>query len=160
MQRVKKTVLCVGLAVGVSWSQLVHATEDWTAVSDDLLGEMRGGFDAGAGLRISFGIEREGYINGRLVSATRFNIADIARMDAGQATAIAQTVIRNGAANAIDAPKAAQPSAALLIQNTLKLQDIRSLTVINATSNSLDLIKGLNLQSTLADALAQSLGRR
>jgi hypothetical protein len=42
----------------------------------------------------------------------------------------------------------------------LNLQNIRSLTVINATANSLELIKGLNLQSTLADALAQSLGNR
>jgi uncharacterized protein YyaL (SSP411 family) len=159
MRRAKKTILCAGLAVGLSWIEIAHASEEWTAVNDDLLAEMRGGFDAGAGLRISFGIEREGYINGKLVSATSFNIANVARMDAGQANAIAQTIIRNGAANTANAP-VAQPSSALVIQNTLNLQNIRSLTVINATSNSLELIKGLNLHSTLTDALAQSLGRR
>ncbi|MEN3295180.1 MAG: hypothetical protein V7642_4433 [Burkholderiales bacterium] len=160
MRHAKKSIVCAGLAASLSWCEIAHATEEWNAVHDDMLSEMRGGFDAGAGLRISFGIEREGYINGKLVATTSFNIPNVARIDTAQANAIAQTVIRNGTANTPDAAKGTQASAALVIQNTLNLQNIRSLTVINATSNSLDLIKALNLQSTLADALAQSLGRR
>jgi hypothetical protein len=118
------------------------------------LDRMRGGFDAGAGLQISFGIEREGYVNGKLISATRFNIEDFNRLSAAQANAVNTAVVPSGAGNV------APPAAALVIQNTLNLQHIRSLTVINATANSLELIKSLNLQSTLADALAQSLRNR
>jgi hypothetical protein len=67
------------------------------------------------------------------------------------------TLVRNGATGTFGMPS--QP-AALVIQNTLNQQDIRSLTVINATTNSLDLIRSLNLQSVLTDALAQALRGR
>jgi hypothetical protein len=148
-------IACAAFATALAGT--AHATE-WSPVSDASLADMRGGFDAGSGLKISFGIEREGYINGKLVSATRFNIADVGRLTTGQINTITTTLIRNGPGNT--ATNAAQPTGALVIQNTLNQQDIRSLTVINAAANSLELIKGLNLQSALADALTNSLGRR
>lgn len=159
MRRVKKRIASIAFVLGLSWFDIAIATDAWNPVSDASLNEMRGGFDAGA-LRISFGIQREGYINGKLVSATSFNIADITRLSADQANAIDTTVIRNGPANAVDAGRVAPPATALVIQNTLNLQDIKSLTVINASANSLELIKGLNLHSALTDALAQSLRSR
>jgi hypothetical protein len=155
MWTAQKKIACAALAAALSG--MAHATDAWSPVSDASLDQMRGGFDAGAGLNITFGIEREGYINGKLVSAIRFNIANVGSLTAEQTNAIATTVIRNGPGN--NATQA-QPTAALVIQNTLSQQDIRSLTVVNATANSLELIKGLNLQSTLADALARSLGSR
>lgn len=156
------TIACVAFAAGLCGT--AHATDAWSPVSTVQLEEMRGGFDAGAGLRMSFGIEREGYINGKLVSATRLTIVDVAHVarlvEEGPANAIPTSLLPGGNAGLSNALKQTQPSAALVIQNTLNRQDIRSLTVINATTNSLELIKGLNLQSTLADALAQSLRSR
>jgi hypothetical protein len=142
-------------AAVLSWSCGACATDAWQPVSNADLDELRGGFDAGAGLRISFGVEREGYVNGKLISSTSFNIAEALRTAAGSMTALPATVIRNG----VPAIAQARP-VGLLIQNSLDLQDIRSLTVINATTNSLDLVKSLQLQSALADALVHSLGRR
>jgi hypothetical protein len=167
MRCAKSRIACIAFVVSLTSPGIAQAegnerplTDAWRPVSNAHLDQMRGGFDTGAGLRISFGIEREGYINGKLISATRINIADLDRLSAVQANAINSTLLRSGPGNAVDAGKLAPSATALVIQNTLNLQNIRSLTVINATANSLELIKSLNLQSTLADALAQSLGNR
>jgi hypothetical protein len=161
MQCAKSKIACTVSVISLTWPGIAQAegnehqlTDSWRPVSTVYLDGMRGGFDAGAGLQISFGIEREGYVNGKLISATRFNIADFNRLSAVQADAVNTAVVPSGAGNV------APPAAALVIQNTLNLQHIRSLTVINATANSLELIRALNLQSTLADALAQSLRNR
>jgi hypothetical protein len=164
MQCAKSKIACAVSVISLTWPSIAQAegnehqlTDSWRPVSTVYLDGMRGGFDAGAGLQISFGIEREGYVNGKLISATRFNIADFNRLSAVQANAV-NTV--NAAVVSSGTGNVAPPAAALVIQNTLNLQHIRSLTTINATANSLELIKSLNLQSTLADALAQSLRNR
>lgn len=161
MQCAKSKIACTVSVISLTWPGIAQAegnehqlTDSWRPVSTVYLDGMRGGFDAGAGLQISFGIEREGYVNGKLISATRFNIEDFNRLSAAQSDAVNTGIVPSGAGNV------APPAAALVIQNTLNLQHIRSLTVINATANSLELIKSLNLQSTLADALAQSLHNR
>jgi hypothetical protein len=161
MQCAKSKIACTVFVISLTWPGIAQAegtehqlTDSWRPVSTVYLDRMRGGFDAGAGLQISFGIEREGYVNGKLISATRFNIEDFNRLSAAQANAVNTAIVPSGAGSV------APPAAALVIQNTLNLQHIRSLTVINATANSLELIKSLNLQSTLADALAQSLRNR
>ena len=48
----------------------------------------------------------------------------------------------------------------LIVQNSLNNQDIKALTTINATVNTLGLYKALNLQSTLSGAIANSVGTR
>ncbi|MEN3364521.1 MAG: hypothetical protein V7606_1795 [Burkholderiales bacterium] len=149
-------VACIALTAG-SPCIAEELGKAWNPVSSTYLDEMRGGFDTGAGLRVSFGILREGYVNGKLVSTTSFNIGNIDRLSTEQMRGINATLVRNGAAGTFGMPS--QP-AALVIQNTLNQQDIRSLTVINATTNSLDLIRSLNLQSVLTDALAQALRGR
>ena len=50
-----------------------------TAMSDNKLDRMRGGFSLPNGLQISFGIERAVYVNGNLVSTTSLNIVDLAK---------------------------------------------------------------------------------
>ena len=46
-----------------------------------------------------------------------------------------------------------------MIQNTLNDQKIQNVTVINATVNSLQLLRNLNLQSSLRGAVIDSLRR-
>jgi hypothetical protein len=46
-----------------------------------------------------------------------------------------------------------------VIQNTLNNQKIQNVTVINATVNSLEILKGINLQSSLRSAVIDSLRR-
>ncbi len=50
------------------------------------------------------------------------------------------------------------PNGATLVQNTLSGQDIRTATTISSTVNSMSLIKDINFQSTIRDAVVRSPG--
>lgn len=72
----------------------------------------------------------------------------------------AAALIQNGLGNTFSQTALSPETAATIIQNSANNQTIQSLTVINAATNSLELLKGANLQSTLLDALTQSAGAR
>lgn len=141
-----------------------HANE-WTPVSDQALDDLRGGYDVGQALTVSFGIIRSVTINGDLVTQTSFNLPDITKINAEQARvaslAIAETgVIQNGVGNILtDGVRTALPTSTV-IQNTLNDQTIETLTIINAGVNSLGLLKFINTQNTVKDALLDSLKLR
>lgn len=69
-------------------------------------------------------------------------------------------LLQNGLGNSFSTASLTQAAAATFIQNTLSNQTIQSITVINADTNSLELLKGANLQSTLLDALTRSAIQR
>lgn len=73
----------------------------WKPVKAERLDDMRGGFDVGSGLQVSFGIERAVYVNGALVVATSISIPDVSRITAEQATRLAETL--SGVATAVAA---------------------------------------------------------
>lgn len=133
------------------------------AVNDRRLDATRGGFDLGNGLLASFGIERTVYVNGNLISSTSVNIPDIGRMTPDQASALAAAtgtvnIIQNGANNTVDPATFNHAMAATVIQNSLDNQDIRSLTTINTTVNSQNMLRNLGLQESLQTGLIGSLG--
>jgi hypothetical protein len=136
----------------------------WGAtVSSSHLATVRGGFDAGSGLLVSFGIERAVYVNGNLVTSTSLYIPNIGQMSAAQASALAAmvgtiNVIQNGPGDGLDSAAFAQTTAATVVQNTLNNQRIQTLTTIDTTVNTLEMFRSLNLQSTLQSALINSLG--
>lgn len=138
----------------------------WTAVSDEELDRLRGGFDTGQGLTVSFGIIRSVTINGDLINQTSFNLPDVTQITPDQArlanAAISESgIIQNGMNNTLDPSiKSQLPTGSLVVQNTLSDQNIQTLTVINASVNSLGLLKSINSQATLKDALLAPLGVR
>ena len=137
----------------------------WVAVSDEHLDNMRGGFDVGAGLNVSFGIVRTISINGDIVNSTRFNLPDVSRITTEQAqiasAAMAEAgIVQNGANNFVAAGVASQLNAGTVIQNSLNDQKIQTLTVINASVNSLGILKAINTQNTLREAILGSMGIR
>ncbi|MES2759090.1 MAG: hypothetical protein V4693_17090 [Pseudomonadota bacterium] len=141
------------------------APQDWTPVDEDQLEQMRGGFENGAGLTMSFGIERLVSINGNVVSRTNIDIADLKNLSAEQARQTADALssvklIQNGHDNIYEAGEAARVAGGVVIQNTLNDQLIRSQTVISSTVNSASLLKTLNFQGTLSDALNRAAGAR
>jgi hypothetical protein len=141
------------------------ATQRWTAVGTDLLEKMRGGFSVDSGLKVSFGIERTISINGDLVSNTSFNLQDLSKLVNGQADISALDagtvkLVQNGSGNHFELGQISQGTAATFIQNNLNDQTIQSMTVINATSSSLDLLKSMNTQSALRDAIVNSVSIR
>lgn len=132
------------------------------ALADARLGEMRGGFETDGGLRISFGIERAVYINGNLVTSTSLNVADLSKLTAGQVQSVGPDrtmlgIIQSGSNNAFSAGQLGSSSVGTVIQNTLNDQRIQGITQINATVNSLDLIRRTNIQQTIQSALADSI---
>lgn len=133
------------------------------AVDDSSLDQMRGGFDTGSGLLVSFGIQRAVYINGNLVTTTSFNIPDVAKVSGAQAAMLAAgtaSLVQNGSGNSIEAGALSQAVGATVIQNTLNNQKIQNMTIINTTTNSLGMLKGLNTQATLRDALSSAVGAK
>jgi hypothetical protein len=80
----------------------------WHAASDALLDTLRGGFDFGGGLAISFGFMRSVTINGDLVSQIRFNLPDLSHITVDQAKLVSDAltqahIIQNGAGNSAPA---------------------------------------------------------
>ena len=137
----------------------------WETVSDHTLDSLRGGFDLGSGLMVSFGITRSVYINGELSAQTSLNFGQLAGLNAAQAALLGRQlgalnlVVQNGPGNSI-APDATGAAFATIIQNSLNNQHIVQQTVINASSNALGLIKNMNTQATVNDALTRAIGSR
>ena len=152
------------------------------AVLDHALDRVRGGFVT-SNLNIAFGIERAVYINGALVTTTSLNISDVGRVTTNTNTNIGAgaeskpvspstlALIQSGAGNSVaggafSVGAAAGASMGLsanaigtVVQNTLDGQKIQNVTVINATANSLGVLRGLNLQNALRSSLIDSLRR-
>ena len=159
---------CFGFDAGLgpNGKSMFHWGE-WSAVSDENLALMRGGFSVGSGLAVSFGIIRTISINGDLVSRTSFNLPNLSKITQEEArvasTAIANAgIIQNGAGNIVESVANANPqlNASTVIQNTLSNQKIVSNTVINTDVNSLGIINKINSQNMLKDALLGSLFSR
>jgi hypothetical protein len=139
----------------------------WITASDRTLDKIRGGFDLGTGLMVSFGISRAVYINGQLITSTTFQVGDLASLTPPQAAALSQQistqtqaqVVKNGPGNTVELNVGTVPLATY-IQNTVNNQTIRSQTIIDATSNGMGMVKGMNLQATINEAIANAIGTR
>lgn len=137
---------------------------DGAPVPDARLEATRGGFDGN--LAVSLGLERLVTINGEQVASTRFEVADLSRVTHGEAALVRAALapyqlVQNGAGNGIaDAVMASGAISALLIQNSLGDQLIRSQTTINASVNTLAALKGLGFEGSLRQALAATLAPR
>jgi len=131
-------------------------------VDADALDRTRGGFEVAGGLSLSLGIERVVSVNGEILARTNIAIPDLSAMTADQAR-LTQDAL--GAAHMIQiggnnyaAADLNLPNGATLIQNTLNGQDIRTATTITSTVNSMSLLKDLNFQNTIRDAVVRSPG--
>jgi hypothetical protein len=142
-----------------------EAGELWLAVSHSQLDTLRGGFNLGDGLMVSFGISRVAYINEQLVASTTLQFGDITHLSAQQAARLGQQlmlqpqIVQNGPGNAVQAGAVTSPLATV-VQNTLNDQLVRTQTVINVSSNGLSALRNMNLQATIQSALTNALGRR
>jgi hypothetical protein len=158
MRAATALALCLSLAAGGAAAEAPL----WTAVEDSTLASMRGGFDFGNGLSVSFGIERAVTINGVLVTSTSINVGDLARVTPEQAMLISRqaaaiNLVQNGNGNAAALNGGDLATPGTVIQNTLNDQTIRSQTIINASSNALGLMKTLNTLASLREALGNSV---
>jgi hypothetical protein len=138
---------------------------DWTPVDEEQLDRMRGGFSLPGGLQVSLGIERLVSINGDVVARTSIDIANLNHLSAEQRLQTSEALssvklIQNGSDNIYRPGDTSGTVGGVVIQNTLNDQLIQSQTVISSTVNSASLLKTLNFQSTLSDALTRAVGGR
>lgn len=134
----------------------------WAAVDTATLDEARGGFEMPGGLNISLGIERVVSVNGEVLSRTNVAIPDLASMNADQLMQAREALgsarlIQIGGSNF--APNdLGLGNGATFVQNSLDHQAILAQTTISSTVNSMALIKDINFQSTIRDAIVRSAG--
>lgn len=164
MPRIKELLhASVGLALAayaVAAPAASLATAGWIPVSEGQLEQMRGGFTVPGGLQVSLGIERLVSINGEVLARTRVDISDLNHLNDEQPRQTRDALssvklIQNGGGNIYQAG-----AAGVIIQNTLNNQLIRSQTVISSTVNSASLLKSINFQGSLSDALARAAAPR
>ncbi|MGJ7486474.1 hypothetical protein ACSFA2_14515 [Variovorax sp. LT2P21] len=86
--------LFISLSLGATASAAADAgarpgarNTTWMTVGDDTLAAMRGGFDLGGGVMVSFGISRVVTVNGVVLSSTSFQLPDLGRITAAQIAA-------------------------------------------------------------------------
>lgn len=137
--------------------------EGWVPVAQSVLDQSRGGFTFDSGLKLTLGIERVVSINGDVVSRTSLQLTDISRLSADQARQTSDALsavklVQNGRDNIYLGAMSVQTLGGTVIQNSLDDQLIRTHTVIHSSVNSMALLKTLNFQGSLGDALARAAG--
>jgi hypothetical protein len=152
--------VCAAALLGAA-TQVQATPADWVAVDAAMLDGLRGGFVTPAGLTVSLGIERLVSMNGEVVSRTSFQIAELGGINAEQArqtsAALSEVkLIQKGGDNMMLAGFSGATLAGTVIQNTLDDQHIASSTVINASVNSISLLKTINFQGNVSDAIARA----
>jgi hypothetical protein len=138
------------------------APAGWIAVDAATLERHRGGFTTPQGLNVSLGIERAISINGELVSRTTLQLANIDQLvlqssQHSSATLSEVKLIQNGSDNMMLASFSSSALAGTIVQNTLSDQQIETRTVIDASANSVGLLKTINFQGNLSDAIARTV---
>lgn len=146
-------IRALGLACGLVAAYAAHAVEAAEAtppgnplggasfaLADTSLAALRGGYlPASGGLLLSFGITRSVAVDGSVVAAATW---------AGAANPASVSISMSGPA-----------TAAALVQNAADGRKLQTTTVIDASANSLGLMRQSNLQSSLRGALIDSLRR-
>ncbi|NUZ05751.1 hypothetical protein [Piscinibacter koreensis] len=140
--------------------------DDVVAMGERSLDDVRGGFQTPGGLQVSFGIERAVYINDKLVTTTSLNVSDLGKVAGGAAAAGAVTsgtgnlaLVQTGNGNTVINGPLSGNALGTIVQNTLDNQKIQSVTSINATVNSMQMLKSHNFVSSLRGAVIDSLRR-
>lgn len=127
-----------------------------TPVSQATLDGMRGGFQRDpAGPFLSFGIERNVFIDAKLVGSTMLNISDVANHSSNTLNTF--MLIQNGPSNSFPHDVSALPPFMTVIQNSLDNQTIQSHTVLNATVEALTWAHSFHLGAALSQANIEAI---
>jgi hypothetical protein len=135
------------------------AEQVWRSEPDTRLATLRGGFTLQGGPFVSFGIARTVLIDGQVALQASLHIPDVRAMTGAQAQQLAEQVTRLGWTQVGPNNGTAGQLPGVVVQNTENNRHIQSITELNAVSNGMGLLKGLNLSRTVDDALGAALGR-
>lgn len=160
--------LAAGFLLAAQAGYTSAAPPGWNPVGASTLNALRGGLVGPGALAVSLGVERLVSINGEVVARTSFHLADMASLSVEQAQQTSAALsgvklIQNGSDNIVQAvfAEGGAMSHALggtIIQNSLSDQQIESRTVINSSVNSLGLLKTINFNASVSDAIMRAAG--
>lgn len=144
----------ISAALLLAFAPAAASQHGWEPVSAEVLEKSRGGFTTPGGLEVSLGIQRVVTINGDVVAQTSLQIADIRALTSAEALSAqealaATTLIQNGIGNTFTG----DGISGTFIQNSLNDQIIHSQTVISSTVNSSALLKDINFNQSVRDAM-------
>lgn len=153
----------LALSVQAAQAAPAGAAPAWQPVDAATLDQARGGFVAASGLTVALGIDRLVSVNGEVLAQSHIAIADMSRISHSEAQQTGAALsslklVQRGNDNIYLAPLAQQAMAGIVIQNGLDGQLIRSETIISSTVNSMGLLKAINVQASLGDALLRAAG--
>lgn len=135
--------------------------EGWAPLDDGRLSTLRGGWSLPTGLVVSFGFERQAWVNGELVSSLRIDIPDLGSMTEAQARELARLrqveLVQVGPGHSAFA-SGTGPEAGLVLQNSLDGAHLRVLTTIDAGTSGLGVLQSLNFGEALGRAGAGAVG--
>lgn len=161
-----KRYLSMSVVIAFAWSKAIAGQasapdgfDAATPVAASELDRLRGGFTTEGGLQFTLGIERVTAINGDIVARSSMALSHgggASSMPEARATVAQLDLIQNGGGNAMLAPISSGSLGGTLIQNSLSGQHIAHQTTITAAVNSSALLKSLNFQGSLGDALAHA----
>ena len=125
------------------------------AIDPVRLDALRGGFDVGNGMTLSFGVERAVMVNGELVATMRVNVPDVARMTEQQAQQLAKfnegVLVQVGPGNTVSP---GSNIGGVVIQNSLDNQALSTVTRIDVGVDTLATFQNLNAQAAMQSAIA------
>ncbi|WBS05447.1 hypothetical protein OU994_14775 [Pseudoduganella sp. SL102] len=130
------------------------ATSGWVPVPSHVLADARGGFETGGGLLVSLSVDRVLSLNGNVIASGQLSL-DAPALAAGISPLSTFQIARVGEGSALVG--AAQPLAGLVLQNSANDQLIRSQTTIDATVNSLTMLKQAHFGDSLRESLSTAI---
>lgn len=167
MKRSGLSVRAVGWLCLLGCASVVHAQDRasllhpvygfGTPVSAERLAAVRGGFDLGDGLQVSFGIQRAVYVDGNLVTYINVSVPDVARITQQQATSLATALgtlnVQVGQGNTFN-PSSSAPQPSALSSVSSHMASAAPATQSNATTVVQNALSSPMVTSTIIPASA------
>jgi hypothetical protein len=139
-------------SLGLAQEEAIFNGEE--QLSNPELDKHRGAYLGDSGLKVSLGIEREISVNGAVVMTQKMSVPDLLGLSAmgapAQLSGAALGVVQNGPGNTFIAPTTGGQNFGTVIQNTLDNQVLQGVTRINASVTNLDLVRSMNLSSSIS----------
>lgn len=151
---------CVGAVSAQDRASLPHPVYGLgMPVSVEGLAAVRGGFDLGDGLQVSFGIQRAVYVDGNLVTYVNVSVPDIAHITQQQATSLATALgtlnVQVGQGNTFNpSSSTTQPGALSSVSSHVPTDS--PTTQANATTIVQNALSNPLVTSTIIPASAQA----
>jgi hypothetical protein len=158
IKRASVVVLSMGIVFGGSYPTLAAQNElaGYHVVANCELDTMRGGFVTDGGLQVSFGITSAVLVNGVLQAINSLDISALTKAGTTSVSlpgAVNSALVQNGNGETL----VKQTDSFTLIQNSANGIPIQTIKTINATVNSVSMLREVNMVTRINQQLINML---